>query len=63
MFLYSDTTAGPCWVRASLATATFDVRAEGERRLDLRIFLEVDFQETPGCPTLPSRTSILALRA
>jgi uridine kinase len=23
---------------------------------DLRIFLQVDFQETPGCPTFDSRT-------
>jgi hypothetical protein len=30
---------------------------------DLRIFLEVDFQETLGCPTLDSTTSILGLRA
>jgi hypothetical protein len=29
----------------------------------LRIFLEVDFQETLGCPTLDSRTSMLGLRA
>ena len=30
---------------------------------DLRIFLEVDFQETLGCPTFDSRTSIRGLRA
>jgi hypothetical protein len=30
---------------------------------DSWIFLEVDFQETLGCPTLDSRTSILGLRA
>jgi hypothetical protein len=30
---------------------------------DLRIFLEEDFQETLGGPTLDSRTSILTLRA
>ena len=41
----------------------FLLRPELNDAWDLRTFLEVDFQETLGCPTLDSWTSIRGLRA